>query len=277
MTVAAPSTSASPSSEDLPGKSLAQCGSCSCESEVARRTRDDRNQTRQMSNNTDGVEKYLHGEIEAFSNGNIVGISNKRDVCETVAVQHGVLTKSTMSRTGENMLKGSGCEPKHIDYLLFDLDGTLYNGEAHRRLNAHTRKQILNYMVETHGTGTTSKFNSINTEQDAYEAWRPLITQYNQTVRGLLLGGYDIPDIRQCNYAIRRGSEQFLQHNALLRQVLLSLPSRVTKCVFTNAPEDTTWTYLERMGIDDCFDCVYGMYFMGVTECCKPEIAVNKL
>mmetsp|Transcript_35405 Transcript_35405/g.52000 ORF Transcript_35405/g.52000 Transcript_35405/m.52000 type:complete len:289 (-) Transcript_35405:425-1291(-) len=151
------------------------------------------------------------------------------------------------------------------DILLFDLDGTLYTGETVSRLNAYTQERILDFLVNTKGC---PKFDAITTRDQAYVIWRPLIERYNQTVRGLLMDGFEF-DVDYCNRAIRDGSEQFLKPDVKLKEALMSLPQR--KMIFSNAPEATARTYLKKLGIADCFEEIFGMDFMG-TGCCKPDI-----
>mmetsp|Transcript_13336 Transcript_13336/g.28322 ORF Transcript_13336/g.28322 Transcript_13336/m.28322 type:complete len:229 (-) Transcript_13336:190-876(-) len=147
---------------------------------------------------------------------------------------------------------------KTIETLLFDLDGTLY--PACNGYQDHCHQNIFRYMVDKLGFEDMKK---------AEVFWRDVFKKYNQTIRGLRAGGYEVDADDFWGY-IREGPEKFLSKDPDVRVLLESLPQK--KYIFTNCAEKQALQALEAMGIADCFEKdIFGSYFMD--EVCKPEPA----
>lgn len=139
--------------------------------------------------------------------------------------------------------------------LVFDLDGTLY--DIDNGYLQHIRSNIFRMMV--------GKGYSQNVE-DAERLWHPLFKKHNQSFKGLREGGYPFEaDEYWGNH--RAGFEKFFSHEESLVQLLTSLPHK--KVIFTNCREKEAIQIMKIMGIDTCFDAVYGSDFMG--DVCKPQ------
>jgi len=139
--------------------------------------------------------------------------------------------------------------------LVFDLDGTLYdisNGYLQR-----IRANIFRMMVEK-GYGAN--------EQEAHDIWKPLFKKHNQTFKGLRESGYPFTADEYWEKH-RAGIEEYFSHDQPLVDLLNALPQR--KVIFTNCREKEAIKIMELLGIDDCFEAVYGSDFMGNT--CKPQ------
>ena len=104
------------------------------------------------------------------------------------------------------------------------------------------------------------------TEQNAEELWLPLFRKYNQTVKGLREGGFEI-DEQEFWTDIRQGHEKYFTEDEHLREFLHSIP--LDKYIFTNCNEIQAEHLLTTLGIDDCFSGIFGAKFM--KEHCKPD------
>ncbi len=102
--------------------------------------------------------------------------------------------------------------------------------------------------------------------KSAEEVWKPIFAKYNQTKRGLKAEGMIFDEEEYWEFH-RSGVELFLTKDESLRSVLQSLPQK--KYLFTNCHEKQALTALKCLGVDDCFDGVFGAAFMG--DHCKPE------
>lgn len=128
--------------------------------------------------------------------------------------------------------------------LVFDLDGTLYPagegsamfGNAHKafthivldwpltglRLPGRTdngqveqqRKNVFEFMHASCG---------LPRDVDAEAVWRPLFQQYNQTLRALRAGGFDVDEDAYWRF-VRKDQPRFLKPDPELRQVLQAMP-----------------------------------------------------
>ena len=139
--------------------------------------------------------------------------------------------------------------------LLFDLDGTLYPIDC--GYIEESRDNIFKYMTEKHWA---------QNHQNAKEIWWPLFQQYNQSIRGLKAGGYQVNDGEYWEY-VRRGMEKYFKKDENLRIFLTSI--EVDKYIMTNCHEIQAGQLLEILGVRDCFQGIFGAGFMG--DHCKPE------
>lgn len=139
--------------------------------------------------------------------------------------------------------------------LVFDLDGTLY--DINNGYLQHIRSNIFKMMV-------AKKYGQ--TPQEAETLWKPLFKKHNQSYKGLREGGYPFePDEYWVNH--RAGVENYFAKDVALSELLLALPHK--KVIFTNCREKEAIQIMKLMGIDNCFDAVYGSDFMG--DICKPQ------
>lgn len=143
-----------------------------------------------------------------------------------------------------------------IKFLVFDLDGTLYdisNGYMQR-----IRQNLFEMMLRK-GYATT--------KEEAEQLWRPLFKKYNQSFRGLNAGGYAFTDDEYWTDH-RAGMEDFFAPDLELKAMLPQIPHR--KIIFTNCREKEAEHIMHLMSIKDCFETTYGANFMG--EICKPDM-----
>ncbi|CAN0424117.1 unnamed protein product [Pylaiella littoralis] len=142
-----------------------------------------------------------------------------------------------------------------METLLFDLDGTLYplsNG-----YHLHVRRNLWRFMEEKLGI------------KEPQEVWRPLFKKYNQSAKGLRVGGGYEFDLADYWTSIREGAADFIREApAELKSVLEQLPQQ-DKYVFTNCNEIEAEEALALLGIRHHFKGVYGAKSMG--DSCKPE------
>lgn len=139
--------------------------------------------------------------------------------------------------------------------LVFDLDGTLY--DISNGYLQHIRANIFRMMVEK-GYGETV--------EEAHSIWKPLFAKYNQTFKGLREGGYPF-EASEFWEKHRAGVELFFSHDQPLVDLLKALPQK--KVIFTNCRENEAINIMKVLGINDCFEAVYGSDFMG--DICKPQ------
>lgn len=150
---------------------------------------------------------------------------------------------------------------KVVEYLLIDLDGTCY--DIGNKYEDHVRNNLWKYMNVKFGIPI----------EKAEEVWRPLFRKYNQSLRGLRAGGFDIEAEEYWN-CLRAGAEQFLFLNKEVQRLLQSLP-QAEKWLFTNCSEKHANHALELLGLKDCFKGVIGADMMG--DICKPEPAAFQI
>ena len=112
---------------------------------------------------------------------------------------------------------------KSIELFAFDLDGTLYPIDC--GYIEESRDNIFKYMTEKHWA---------QNHQNAKEIWWPLFQQYNQSIRGLKAGGYQVNDGEYWEY-VRRGMEKYFKKDENLRIFLTSI--EVDKYIMTNCHE----------------------------------------
>lgn len=144
--------------------------------------------------------------------------------------------------------------PMVMETLLFDLDGTLYPIE--NGYHTHVRQNLWRFMSEKLGI------------EEPEKVWRPLFQKYNQTAKGLRVGGgYEFEHDDFWSF-IRAGTKEFIQEApAGVKSALESLPQ--DKYVFTNCNEKEAEEALSLLGISHHFKGVFGAASMG--DSCKPD------
>eukprot|EP00904_Undaria_pinnatifida_P007683 jgi/Undpi1/4044/HiC_scaffold_16.g07411.m1 len=152
-------------------------------------------------------------------------------------------------------MSGTSKPTNVMETLLFDLDGTLYpldNGYP-----AHVRQNLWRFMSEKLGI------------EEPEKVWRPLFQKYNQTAKGLRVGGGYEFDLDEFWTFIRAGVDEFIQEAPEgVLSALESLPQ--DKYVFTNCNEKEAEEALSLLGIRHHFKGVFGATAMGDT--CKPDV-----
>ncbi|CAM9388038.1 unnamed protein product [Scytosiphon promiscuus] len=142
-----------------------------------------------------------------------------------------------------------------METLLFDLDGTLYpldNG-----YHMHVRHNLWRFMSEKLGI------------EEPEKVWRPLFQKYNQSAKGLRIGGGYEFDLDDYWTSIRAGAPDFIKEAPPgVKAALESLP-QAEKYVFTNCNEKEAEEALALLGIRHHFKGIFGANEMGDT--CKPE------
>ncbi|MED6210243.1 hypothetical protein PIB30_062354 [Stylosanthes scabra] len=129
--------------------------------------------------------------------------------------------------------------PKY-DCLLFDLDDTLYPLSC--GIAKACGQNIKDYMVEKLGI-ERSKIDELS---------NLLYKNYGTTMAGLRAIGYDFDYDEYHSYVHGRLPYENLKSDAVLRNLLLSLPYR--KLIFTNADKVHAVKALNRLGLEDCFE-----------------------
>eukprot|EP00752_Nemacystus_decipiens_P018544 g16627.t1 len=142
-----------------------------------------------------------------------------------------------------------------METLLFDLDGTLYpldNG-----YHTHVRQNMWRFMREKLGI------------EDPEKVWRPLFQMYNQSAKGLRVGGGYEFDLAEFWTYVRAGAADFIKEAPPgVKSALEKLP-QTDKHVFTNCNEIEAEEALALLGIRHHFKGVFGAKSMGDT--CKPD------
>ncbi|CAN0252445.1 unnamed protein product, partial [Ectocarpus sp. 12 AP-2014] len=151
----------------------------------------------------------------------------------------------------------SGRRKQEMETLLFDLDGTLYpldNG-----YHTHVRQNMWRFMSDKLGI------------EDPEKVWRPLFQKYNQSAKGLRVGGGYEFDLEDFWTSVRAGAADFIKEAPPgIKSALEKLPQK-DKYVFTNCNEVEAEEALALLGIRHHFKGVIGAKAMG--ETCKPDKA----
>jgi putative hydrolase of the HAD superfamily len=133
-----------------------------------------------------------------------------------------------------------------LEYLIFDLDETLYARET--GLMRAISERISSYMIERMGMDP----ETVSELRRAY--WH----QYGTTSRGLqLLHGLNVDDYM--DYVHDLDLSRYIGLNLALDAVLSDLPQR--KVVFTNATSRHARAVLEVLGIAHHFERIYDAFF----------------
>ncbi|XP_057995955.1 uncharacterized protein C24B11.05 isoform X2 [Hevea brasiliensis] len=126
--------------------------------------------------------------------------------------------------------------------LLFDMDDTLYPMSS--GLNLACRKNIEEFMLH----------HLHIEESEVPRMCLELYREYGTTMAGLKALGYEFDDDEFHAFAHGRLPYEKLKPDAVLRNLLLSMPQR--KIIFTNADEAHAAEVLKRLGLEDCFEGV---------------------
>lgn len=135
-----------------------------------------------------------------------------------------------------------------LDYLLFDLDETMYpRGSG---LMQAISARISQYMIERMGMDPVI----VPKLRRAY--W----DQYGTTSRGLqLMHGLDVPEYM--HYVHDLPLLTYIGADEALDEALASLPQK--KVVFTNATAEHAWAVLQVVGVARHFEGVYDAFYAG--------------
>ncbi|XP_004288663.1 PREDICTED: uncharacterized protein C24B11.05 [Fragaria vesca subsp. vesca] len=133
--------------------------------------------------------------------------------------------------------KSSGAK---YEYLLFDLDDTLYPMSS--GLNSACRKNIEEYMLQ-HLDIEESEVPRICLE---------LYREHGTTMAGLKALGHEFDDDEFHAYVHGRLPYDALKPDLVLRNLLLSMPQR--KIIFTNADKAHAAEVRSRLCLEDCFE-----------------------
>ncbi|OAY48810.1 uncharacterized protein C24B11.05 isoform X2 [Manihot esculenta] len=126
--------------------------------------------------------------------------------------------------------------------LLFDMDDTLYPMSS--GLNLACRKNIEGFMLQ----------HLHIEESEVPRMCLELYREYGTTMAGLKALGYEFDDDEFHAFAHGRLPYEKLKPDAVLRNLLLSMPQR--KIIFTNADKGHAAEVLKRLGLEDCFEGV---------------------
>ncbi|ONI14656.1 hypothetical protein PRUPE_3G001100 [Prunus persica] len=126
------------------------------------------------------------------------------------------------------------------DYLLFDLDDTLYPLSS--GLNLACRKNIEEFMLH----------HLQIEESEVPRMCLELYREYGTTMAGLKALGYEFDNDEFHSHVHGRLPYDSLKHDLVLRNLLLSMPQR--KIIFTNADKAHAAQVLNRLGLEDCFE-----------------------
>ncbi|PQQ12081.1 uncharacterized protein Pyn_01551 [Prunus yedoensis var. nudiflora] len=126
------------------------------------------------------------------------------------------------------------------DYLLFDLDDTLYPLSS--GLNLSCRKNIEEFMQQ----------HLHIEESEVPRMCLELYREYGTTMAGLKALGYEFDNDEFHSHVHGRLPYDSLKHDMVLRNLLLSMPQR--KIIFTNGDKAHAVQVLNRLGLEDCFE-----------------------
>ncbi|XP_057972113.1 uncharacterized protein LOC131160445 [Malania oleifera] len=143
------------------------------------------------------------------------------------------------------------------DFLLFDLDDTLYPLSS--GLATACRNNIEDYMIEKLGIEKEKIPNLCSL----------LYKNYGTTMAGLRAIGYDFDYDEYHSFVHGRLPYENLKPDPVLRSILLSLPLR--KVIFTNADKIHAAKVLGKLGLEDCFEGIICFETLNPTH--KPAVS----
>ncbi|KAI9182437.1 hypothetical protein LWI28_025357 [Acer negundo] len=126
------------------------------------------------------------------------------------------------------------------EYLLFDLDDTLYPQSS--GLNLACRKNIMEFMLQ----------HLHIDESDVPGMCLDLYREHGTTMAGLKALGYEFDNDEFHAYVHGKLPYENLKADPVLRHLLLSMPQR--KIIFTNADKAHADQVLRKLGLEDCFE-----------------------
>lgn len=134
-----------------------------------------------------------------------------------------------------------------IQYLLFDLDNTLYSEAS--GLETGVLRRINQFVADMFDMPY----------EEAVHFRREHTKPYGTTLEWLMVEqGFNEPE-RYFRYIHPEGEEDCLEPDLVLRAVLESMPQ--PKAIMTNAPAEHARRILLRLGVADCFIGVYDIWF----------------
>lgn len=141
-----------------------------------------------------------------------------------------------------------------LDYLIFDLDDTLYppTSGVWDAIGARINQFLLD--------------NLKLTPDNVNEVRQYLFHTYGTTLRGLQTE-YGIDPYKYLNYVHNIPLETFLQPNPALKQMLKKLSSR--KVIFTNSDQNHALRVLGQLALDGVFERIVDV--LDVAPYCKPQ------
>ena len=129
-------------------------------------------------------------------------------------------------------------ELKYINYFIFDLDNTLYEGQS--RVFEQVSKKMGDYI---------SKKLNVDLKK-AKEIRKTYFYKYNTTLNGMMLKHkIDPKEFLQYVHDI---DISFLKKDKILREELIKLKAK--KFIFTNGSHDHVFNVTKHLGVDDLFD-----------------------
>ncbi len=139
--------------------------------------------------------------------------------------------------------------------VFFDLDSTLYpdsNGlwKAIRGRIEHFMQERMNFPPE-----------------DIPQLTASYLETYGTTLRGLQIH-HQVDPLEYLSYVHDLPLEEYLSPDPVLREMLLSIPSR--RWVFTNSDAPHAKNVLRQLGIEDCFEGLIDVLVLD--PACKPRL-----
>jgi putative hydrolase of the HAD superfamily len=143
----------------------------------------------------------------------------------------------------------------NCQYLIFDLDNTLYSKDS--GMLKHIDQRIDNYMIER----LNLPLEQVTRLRNEY--WQ----KYGTTLGGMVIHHQTDPQ-DYINYAFRFDVTNFIHMDPKLRLMLNRL--NFCKAVFSNSPGGYVEAVLEALGVADCFEKIYDIQFCDYLG--KPEL-----
>ncbi|KAF8042273.1 hypothetical protein BT93_A0790 [Corymbia citriodora subsp. variegata] len=146
-----------------------------------------------------------------------------------------------------------------FDFLIFDLDDTLYSSKT--GIGEALKKNIDDFLVERCGFAP-EKTTSLRVE---------LFKTYGSSLAGLRALGYDIDADDYHSVVHGRLPYHLIKPDPQLRNLLRSTTQR--KIIFTNSDRTHAMKALKRLGLEDCFDQIVCFETMNpnLAESARPD------
>ena len=147
-----------------------------------------------------------------------------------------------------------------VEYLLFDVDNTLYPTSS--GLLQQVDARINRYMAEKAGVAA----EAVDAEREAYRG------RFGTTLKGLMVE-YGIDPEEYLQYVHDVPVEQLIEPNVKLDQALGQIPA--AKAVFTNGPIEYSSRILQALGVSRHFSHFFDVRFLGFRG--KPSPAAYEM
>jgi putative hydrolase of the HAD superfamily len=144
----------------------------------------------------------------------------------------------------------------NCEYLIFDLDNTLYSQDS--GMLKHIDQRIDNYIKDR-----------LNLPLEQITRLRTEYWQKYGTTLGGMVTHHQIDPFDYINYAYGFNVKDFISADSKLRGMLSRLNPR--KVVFSNSPGDYVEAVLQALGVADCFENIYDIRFCNYIG--KPELS----